>query len=397
MVRKQEGEGFECAGFGVEAARLVVRSRRASVDLAQLPNPKPAPELDLMLLTLRLLEQSARLEPLRPAPLDWLRQAQPELTELRRLVPAQSLGAAVRRHLPELDAAFFASCLAALDPTVPNRTRVALRRELARRLRPRAATTPLAARFALWGRRALTLGGRVAVRPSPRQLARGGSILAIVGTDGSGKTSCTAELRAWLAPTFDVFTAHMGRPPRGLGRRAVGMALRVMEATDRALHGNRAATDPSVPVRYLRILYHLTLAQDRYHLYRRVRRFVNDGGLAICERYPVKQNGAFAGPQIDALVDTVPFPGLARFLARREHAYYARIVPPDALIVLQVEPDVAVHRKVTEPADYVRHRAELALTIDWSGARTHVVDANRPFETMIQDAKGAVWAAIRTQ
>jgi hypothetical protein len=38
MVRKQERERLEGAGFGVEATRLVVRPRRASVDLAQLPD-----------------------------------------------------------------------------------------------------------------------------------------------------------------------------------------------------------------------------------------------------------------------------------------------------------------------------------------------------------------------
>ncbi len=352
---------------------------------------KPAPDLDLVLLAVRLLEQATPLEALRPAPLDWLRQAQPELTDLRRAVSAEALGAALRRHLPELDPAFFARILVALDPAFPNRARVALRRELARRLRRRAAAPPLSARVGLWTRRLLTLGGRVTLRPSRQQLARGGSVLAIVGTDGSGKTTCTAALREWLLPTFDVRTAHLGRPPRGLPRLAVGAALRVMEALD------GRADAPSVPVRYLRLFYHLTLAQDRYRLYRSIRRFVDRGGLAICERYPVPQNGAFAGPQIEALADTVPWPGFARFLARHEAAYYARIAPPDGLIVLQVDPDVAVRRKVTEPPDYVRRRAQLALQIDWAGARTHLVDANRPFDIMIQDAKGAVWSAIRAQ
>jgi hypothetical protein len=147
-------------------------------------------------------------------------------------------------------------------------------------------------------------------------------------------------------------------------------------------------------VQYLELSYHLTTARDRYLLYRKVHRFTASQGLAICERYPVPENRDFVGPRIHKLLGTVPYPRVAALLARLERGYYDRIGPDDVLVVLRVDPETAVRRKTTEPADYVRRRAQAIWGRDWSRTRALVVDANRPLPDVVADLKRVIWTAL---
>src|SRR5437764_992528 len=58
-------------------------------------------------------------------------------------------------------------------------------------------------------------------------LVTGGRVLALVGGDGAGKTTCATELTAWLGAEFATLRVHLGRPARSLATLAVGCALRV--------------------------------------------------------------------------------------------------------------------------------------------------------------------------
>jgi hypothetical protein len=59
-----------------------------------------------------------------------------------------------------------------------------------------------------------------------------------------------------------------------------------------------------------------------------------------------------------------------------------------------VEPEVAVQRKVDEPADYVRARAWAMLDTDWSGSGATIVDANRPIRDILTELRARVWEAL---
>ena len=106
------------------------------------------------------------------------------------------------------------------------------------------------------------------------------------------------------------------------------------------------------------------------------------------------ENHQFVGPRIEELVASVPYPRLAALLARIERSYYERIGPDSLLVVLRVDPETAVRRKTTEPADYVRSRAQTVWETDWSQTRARVVDANRPLPDVVADLKRIIWTAL---
>jgi len=83
-----------------------------------------------------------------------------------------------------------------------------------------------------------------------------------------------------------------------------------------------------------------------------------------------------------------------RRLIAIEAAYYKKILLPDLLIVLLVDPEVAVRRKTDEPADYVRQRGELVWSVDWSATGARIVDAGQPLADVVADLKAILWQEL---
>jgi thymidylate kinase len=219
------------------------------------------------------------------------------------------------------------------------------------------------------------------------RLARGGRLLALLGADGAGKTTCNRELTRWLGSQFDVRSAHLGRPPRSLTTLVVGGLLKVQRRV-------RGGVTPEGTPSFLELLRLVCTARDRYLLFTEMRRFAEAGGIALCERYPVPQNRLLVGPEIHRLLGHGRDTPLARRLMHLEQSYYRRITPPDVIMVLRVEPELAVRRKTDEPADYVRARARVIWDTDWTGTDAHLIDAGRALQEVIGDLKSVVWSEI---
>lgn len=217
--------------------------------------------------------------------------------------------------------------------------------------------------------------------------AAGGAVIALVGGDGAGKSTCAAELTNWLGTDFATTRGHLGNPPRSMLTLAVGGLLKAEQQLSR-IWGR-----VDRPASHLELLRYLCTARDCYLLHERLRRFAVEGGVAICERYPVPQMRSHVGPSIPALLSGRPT-SLANRLRDIEAKYYDRILPPDTLLVLRLDPELAVLRKPEEPADYVRERGRAVWDTDWSGIPAHCVDASRPLTEVLRDLKAVVWAAL---
>jgi hypothetical protein len=143
----------------------------------------------------------------------------------------------------------------------------------------------------------------------------------------------------------------------------------------------------------IELLRYVCTARDRHRLYQEAWRFAASGGIAVCERYPIPQNRTLVGPSIPELVGEAP-DGIARLLRDLEVSYYGAMLPPDALFVLRLHPELAVLRKQDEPADYVRARGQVVWDTDWSDSKAQVVDASRPFSEVLSELKSRLWSAL---
>jgi hypothetical protein len=218
------------------------------------------------------------------------------------------------------------------------------------------------------------------------RLPGGGVVVALVGGDGAGKSTCTRELGAWLSPVFPTMRANLGRAPGSLLTLLVDGALKLQHGTDRLL---KRSSRPGGPIQLLRLL---CTARDRFRLYEKARRFAISGGIALCEQYPVPENRQLVGPTIPELLQSGPGK-FARLLQAVEASYYTRILRPDVLLVLRLDPELAVARNPEEPADFIRTRGCTIWNASWPGG-TQVVDAGQPLPQVIRRLKSVIWSVL---
>ena len=351
-----------------------------------LPFPIPAPEWALILFVLRAALQQPQP---RELPAAWSGAAD----ALESDVAFSEVTSALERHLPAVPSTCFEACLRALterDTERWHRETALLRRRLApfREAPPVAALAAAAATRLgrLVGRGGPLAGGSGAQPRGRKRLASGGVVVALVGGDGAGKSTAAAALETWLAPELRVLRIHAGRPPRSLATLVAGAALKLARRS-LGRHAERNAI-----VSRLSMVRSLCTARDRLRLCNKASRFAARGGIVIAERYPIRHDASLAGPIIAALAGNGPQGPLVRLLIRAEEDLYARIPPPDTVVLLRVTPEVAAARKTDEPADYVLERNRLVSNADWSGARA--VDADRPFAEMLHELREVVWQAL---
>ena len=99
-------------------------------------------------------------------------------------------------------------------------------------------------------------------------------------------------------------------------------------------------------------------ARDRYLTYFQARRFSSNGSLVLCDRYPFPGFMKMDGPQCEyALTTSKKTNWFLNFLTIKEKSYYQQIKLPDLLIVLKVDPEIAVQRKADETEISVRARS----------------------------------------
>ena len=333
------------------------------------------PELELIVAILRLSLRHMLRDTLRRESPRWLDGALSEVDRLEDNVPPDVVFAALRKYLPEVSVSLFAHCRAAIQPSATAwrriRTSVALKRALAaHRTRP----APFGLLERLWSR----------IRPSAQRLASGGSVVALLGGDGSGKSTCADALEAWLSPSLATLHAHLGKPTRSFATIVVGGLLKLLRST----HASPRITT------HVELLRHACTARDRYALYARAHRFASAGGVAICERYPMPEGWALAGPSETQGQALAAQSQLATRVRKWERGYYERMAPPDLTFVLQLDPETAVSRKPTEPAEYVRTRARLTAETDWSQSGARIVDAAQPLPQVVSKLKADLWSSL---
>jgi thymidylate kinase len=232
-------------------------------------------------------------------------------------------------------------------------------------------------------------------RPTRKKLVAGGAIIALVGGDGAGKSSAVEGLYTCLSRVFETKHVHLGKPPRSItthalkGAMIVGRRFGLFSTTRLPAY----ASGDDIPGRAW-LVWHVLTARDRHREYLRARRFASNGGLVISDRYPLPQIRCMDGSRT---VGRHHPPG-ARLLDRRlvdlEQRYYARILEPDVLLVLRVDPEVAVARRRDEDPTFVRTRNEEIWSGDWSCTSAAVLDAGKPQDVVLAEALRLAWSRL---
>jgi thymidylate kinase len=222
-------------------------------------------------------------------------------------------------------------------------------------------------------------------------------MVAIIGVDGSGKSTSVATMRAWLGAKIDVVPIYFGtgdgRPSLLLRPFKLTMPLirRLLKGEPKpkvASHGKLSGPAPGLLYSMLMMVWAVAVAVDKRKKLLAARRGTNRGLIVLTDRFPQNQIVGFNDGPLLTRLTAVP-----NWLRRFEGSVYdlARSLPPDLVIKLVVTPETAARREPEMDPAVIRKRIAALQQLELPGAHVVCVDAEQPLAEVIRAVKHEIW------
>ncbi|HET9906302.1 MAG TPA: hypothetical protein VFQ23_06665 [Anaerolineales bacterium] len=372
----------------------------------------PAVEFELIILVIRMVLKHSTWDAILGREGKLSSSERKELVYLQERSDSQYVNQILRKYLPYIDVDFFKECVDALKSGASLWKRVKTGQELQIRLRSNAVySIPVDTFLKLWRRAALIIQRRLFKPSTKYQLAIGGAVIALLGGDGAGKTTAVGAISTWLSKNFKITKIHMGKPAwspitvtiRSILKIGQVLGLYPLETTFDETIQQKSRVSPGYPY----LIREVCRARDRYWTYVKARRLAAQGSLVILDRFPLPQIQIMDGAQAEQFVRQLQAgpranqplsPRLnhwfARYLIRLEESYYKQILLPELLMVLRLDPEVAVQRKTDEDPQSVRTRSTEIWKLSWENTDVHVIDASKSKAEVASEIKTLIWSQL---
>ena len=216
-----------------------------------------------------------------------------------------------------------------------------------------------------------------------------GNVIAIVGLDGTGKSTAVEMLYNWLSKDFTTKVFHFGRPQATILTSPIRLILllrRQMGYNKNA--GSLIDYSDSKKMNIVSRLRFAALAYERNSLMRKIQRFSLKGGIAIVDRHPSIEVGKMDSQRINDMTS---------FWGRFERAMYQNMADADLIFNLKASVEEAIKRnnlraKVgKETEEEIRQRYRVNANIQYRGRSEIEIDTMKPIEKVHDQLKCAVW------
>lgn len=235
-------------------------------------------------------------------------------------------------------------------------------------------------------------------RPWSRLAPGGGCVVALMGVDGSGKSTVVAALRAWLGAEVDVMPIYFGT---GDGRPSllllpfklmVPLFTRLLRQKPRgSSHGMVSDRAPGLVFSVLLAGWATVLAVEKRSKLRAAHRGARRGMVVIADRYPQDEIADYNdGPLLPRLAHV---PAWLRRVESRSYAL-ARRLPPDLVIKLEAPPETLALREPSMDRRVIQDRVNALQRLRFPGARVVRVDATQPLDDVLRAVKAAIWSML---
>lgn len=212
-------------------------------------------------------------------------------------------------------------------------------------------------------------------------------LIAIVGCDGSGKSTLSTEMHAWLAAQSPTALCYLGLGSGDIGNRIKAWPL-IGPAVERALADKARQTRSAgkrIPGLWTAlVVFGFSLARRRR--FRRMLALRRSGVTVITDRYPQTEvSGFYDGPGLSAAAaGSRP----VAWLARRERAMYQWMsgFVPDVVLRLNVDLATAYARKPDHAVDSLRAKVAATPLLRFNGAAIVDLDSRAPYRDMSRGA-----------
>ena len=214
-------------------------------------------------------------------------------------------------------------------------------------------------------------------------------LIAIVGSDGSGKSTVGLALLAWMQTQRPTAFCHLGKQTGNIGR-AIARLPFVGASADRKIVSRSSKARDEKGAGALVSLIIFVLSMRRVFRFLRMRRLHRKGIAILTDRYPqAGVPGPMDGP---GLVARNPSGFIARFLTRREQGLYDWMSEyvPDLVIRLNIDLETALLRKPDHRYESLQRKISDVPRLTFNGAPVLELDSTEPLETVLEKARIAI-------
>jgi hypothetical protein len=235
-------------------------------------------------------------------------------------------------------------------------------------------------------------------RPWSRRAPGGGCVVALIGIDGSGKSTVSAAIRAWLGSEIDVMPVYFGT---GGGKPSllllpfklmVPLLTPLLKTKPRgSSHGKVSKAPPGLLYSLSLTVWAAVVAHEKRTKLLAARRGANRGLVVVADRYPQNEISDFNdGPLLTRLAWA---PSWLRAWEARAYDLAQRL-PPDLVIKLIVSPETVANREPDMDSAVIKKRIEDIPQLAFSGAHVVSIDAEQSLADVIRAVKQEIWRML---
>ncbi len=229
---------------------------------------------------------------------------------------------------------------------------------------------------------------------------RGGIVVAVIGADGSGKSTITENLKNTFLEKLDIYKIYFGRGDgkSSWGRKLLKSSKILFTATKDRNPANLIKDVTPKKGGFVRGLYKcmeaFLVAQEKRRNMRVMQNAKRKGALVICDRYPQNQvMGYNDGPLLHDFLDSKN--PLFRTVAKMEASIYeeAENHPPDILFKLVTDAEVVEKRKPGETSiEKLNAKINGVKQLKFKDTcKVITVDAKKPLDEVLCIVRKEIW------
>lgn len=214
-------------------------------------------------------------------------------------------------------------------------------------------------------------------------------LIAIIGIDGSGKTTVCTTLVAWLNKTYPTKLCHLGKQTGNIGRKIAQLPLlgkKINKNIDKKANKSRSAEGSSGFV----ALVIFILSMKRVYRFYKMLALRKKGFLIITDRYPQTSFvGGLEGPELHT---DNPKSLITKIITKWERKIYYKMTrhTPDLVIRLNVDIDTAMSRKPDHNRQNITRKIKSISQLTFNHAPIVDINTTEPLEDVLKQAREAI-------
>lgn len=215
-------------------------------------------------------------------------------------------------------------------------------------------------------------------------------LIAVIGSDGSGKTTVCEHLVICLQKYGPTEKVHLGKQAGNVGRAVVKLPL-MGNSLGNVIERNKVKTAKKLP-RVVPALVIMFFVARRLLRFRHMLTCRRQGLIVLADRYPqIQIPGAYDGTVFPVNTEGSRF---VRWMAEQERSAFHWMAShkPDLVIKLNVDLDVACVRKPDHRREALARKIAITPQLTFGGAPLVDIDANQPLDEVLADAEKAITA-----